>query len=321
MKHLREKDRIGVPTGNGGRWANKPHSEASEDLLARDRTASPDHDDSLSPQDARALAYQSALNQVAWSGLNSRDADDIAQEAIFDLLKHPPKSGSHAFTPGLIITSVKNKLAMALNERNNIRPEEARARRDLADVVVGEEGLLGRALISREVDEIAQRIRDSWHDPRHRPSENFHRDRSHISIDDEAAGISELPGARKLIREPMGLLDLLESGAIGRPAAKRQVWNEVAAGFGVLPVKPRSIRDAEARNARAEIDERGGVAAAAAKWLDGREVAGKLFAPWIRVSEETARDIAVFLTTRPLIAEPMWRSALDTANGAGKRVR
>ncbi|WP_167047522.1 hypothetical protein [Salinibacterium sp. ZJ454] len=288
-------------------------------MLDRHTPLRRDHYDSLSPQDARALAYGSALNRIGRSGLNSRDADDIAQEAIFDLLKHPPKNGSPAFTPGLVVTSVKNKLAMALNERNNIRPEDARARRDLIDVVVSEESILGRALVRREVDDIAQRIRDNWHDPRHRPTENFHRDRSHLSIDDETTGVMELPGTTQPVREPVGMLYLLESGRINRAAAKRAVWNEVAAGFEVLPVTPQSISDTEARRARAELDARGGAAAAASNWLAGAEPAGTLFTPWTDISEDAAHDIAVFLISRPNIAAAMWRSALETAAGVGKR--
>lgn len=312
----------GTPTG--GEFAHK--NNAPDDLSGLEATPS-----AMSHEDAAQLLADALQSARAWSSRNRTfggsyfDADDVASDAALQVLE--------AEARGNVIThraAYMDQVARVFNMRD-LPSADGAALRQLA-VECGEFAQRhGRAVTPMERRDIAHRIRENWHDPRHRPRLGYEDhirvdslDRIVISADGELLDASDI-GASPMYTSPEqlaqgSLADRVVSSVedAGRTAvAKRHAWNSMAEMVDGPKVEFGSLSRHGMTAARKAVDQAGGPQKVLADYQAGKRNAATeaLFAPWggANASESSRAGAVAVMERHPNYAGELWGSALSAA--------
>jgi uncharacterized protein YbaA (DUF1428 family) len=314
---LREKHK-GTSTF-GGRYASHDRTESSVSL--RPDLAEATSEEPLNGAEALSVARVLARHALRRSKLGSHLVDDIAQDSLTSVINSRTRGTVGALTPGLIANATRQAVSHHLSTINGVRHEEFKARQKLDGQVDDLSQELGRGLTDAEIDVMAERIRDTWHDPRHKPAVGFQKKFTEVDLDGEGSEAYDMvaPQFRSAGGERSHrLADDIESGAVDKTQARRGAWNAIAGDLGLPEVTAGSITESRARKYVAVIGDRvNGALDVATDFLDGvaeHNAAEALFAPFGYVDGHERNAIAHTLVTRPQFAHRLWRSALDGAN-------
>lgn len=302
----------GIPTG--GRFASHDRSADTVTLAA---PAEPTATTIIDPRTALRIAAEHAKKHSRRYLFSADDRDDIAQTAILSVLTSRGNQRVTGLTPGLITNAVHHATAATIMTRTHIsRHEDARAMTKFNEQLEALTQQLGREPTRAEQRHIAEQIRASWKDPRHRPRIDFHTQPEIDDIDKHRSEIESIPSPAEPERDERDdLADLVESGAVDRELARKRLWNTVAKAEG-LPLVGR-VDPANAPAARRKVIAGGGAAVMARRLLEG-DLSGsdivRLMAPFDVRAPDDARAIAEHLVARGRLAQRLWDSALDTAS-------
>jgi len=305
----------GVPTG--GRFAAQKRDESEVRLVAGElingRTI-------VDPRAAIEYAIMYAKFKDRKSPHHSLPWEDIAQEALASVRTTIRNGRADGFTPGLISVAVSQMTSASINTKEKIRHEDAKASQMLREAVDIEEEMLGRNLTNREVIGLADRIRDTWVNPRHRPQREFYRRFMEVPIDSlldssilenalhSLAGqhVDERNSASELATD-------IESGHIAKSAGRARAWDALAGIWDVPRVSQTQSKE-DAKTGQKVVEFNGGVSAVINAYRVDRVLtpeARAVFAPFGKPDGEGRRAIANELAVRPSVAERLWRSASD----------
>lgn len=244
-------------------------------------------------------------------------AEDIAQTAILSVQETiaNKKNKTKDMTPGLLTAAAKNAALAEMTRRNGLkRHEDVKAREMLDAETSFIEAVDHREATPDEINEIAERIRNEWHDPRHRPTVGFQHlhpvglfgDTPEEALDQPVAG-----GAPDGRSEADLVADQVETGNVVGAEAVGRAWNALAREWGVPSVKPGTLTpDAAAYAAHNITDAR----QVAQRVLDGRAHPGEaaaLLAPFGNLDEKAARRAIEGLATTN--AGRFWTKVLEYA--------
>jgi hypothetical protein len=308
----------GVPAG--GRFDVKKRNEAD---IVLDHYVNPELNGARTLIGSRAAiecAVLHAQSRNSKTPLRMLPWEDIAQEALTSVRTSVKNGRAEGFTPGLISAAVSQKVAAAINTKEQIRHEDAKATQMLREAVDIEQEMLGRTLTSREVIDLADRIRDTWENRRHRPQKQFYRRFIEISIDRVSENeilktsiraqaiqhVDERNSGSKLAYE-------VESGAVNKAEARVLAWNALADIWDV-PRVSRTQTAQQAKTGQKVIQFNGGLSKVVNTYLADRVLtpeARAVFAPFGTPNDEGRQAIANELAARPSVAERLWRSAAD----------
>lgn len=317
MRDMTAQRRVsaGVPTG--GQFASRDRDADTVTLAHATATST------LSPADALRAARLQARNHAGRLVISTFDREDIAQDALLSVITSRANERVHGLSPGLITNAVRHAVAAAVMQRTaTLRHEDAKAMKQFRHQEEQLAQSLGREPGVRELDDLADRIRDTWPNPRHKPRAHFHRPPNVVpyagAVRTEANSIATPPDV-----EPTELdefADRVESGAIAVAEAKRRLWDAVARAEA-LPFTRRQIRSAASvRTLRRKLLAGGGAAKIAADYvLNGQltEQTMQLLEPFDVAPADRDRIAALtsHLASRGRIAQRLWDAALD-ANAA-----
>ncbi|HEX9087858.1 MAG TPA: hypothetical protein VF867_10060 [Arthrobacter sp.] len=280
-----------------------------------------------------AVYHQAYYNQAGKS--NDKDVDDIAQEAILQILERVKKGGPITDFRQLVNSVTANVTVRAT--ANKFRAEDRRAYRLFVAKRDEAQGLLGRSLTQREEDTVAQIVLDEWHDPRHKPSKDFRTPHTvDTSLDrsfGEDGGVESTLGA-SLVNpensghyiEPDSYMDraftaLETTGAANKAEAKRYAWNAIAERAELPLALPGTISQRKVTEIRKLMEaQEGGVMAACKAWSDGKDspTTEALFAPFGTIDIHQRESVIGLLerigADKPEKADIMWASAVAFAN-------
>ncbi|MFK4731512.1 hypothetical protein ROT00_17620 [Agromyces mediolanus] len=269
-------------------------------------------------------------------GLSDADMQDAVGETLLELAKR--LEAGHP-VPGAIVQRVATTVCSRF-VNGPVRHETAKALRILKERVAAEEAVVGRALSSRAVAELAEEVRlGPDFNPRHRPVERFHLVEGFskpLSIDRYDADVVDvllsravdvpsefgagadaaIPGAGSAGGACDRLLDRLERGRVTRREAKLELWNAVAADEELPRPTPGRLDRRIGADLLAYADELPeGIVTACRERLDGRasRAVFALFAPFAELDEQAKDAIAEALARRGAFATRIWASAVAQA--------
>lgn len=302
--------RLRQPKGRpaGGEFAKRARAE-SEITLAEGE---------LSSEQILEVAVLLARQAAYRNGLTPEDAEDIAQETVFSVLRTKARNEGRIIEGGLIRVA-SNALVSRLVDSHK-RHEDSRAFREWKLEVQRTEFEEGRHLTAKELDAIAVKIRENWHSPRHRPSVGFQHETKFVHIDAHSPDFADTlikanHYAAEGTDEQHALADKVESGEISKDAARRQMWNLIYQDSNVPESVRGRITDSRARTYTRTI---GDALAVAHAWSEGKTTPAQeeaLFAPFGEAVTESEKSAVVHaITSRPSIGHKLWRSALDYSN-------
>ena len=213
----------------------------------------------------------------------------------------------------------------------NLGSTDRRAMRAFADLREDREEKLGRPLSQREENALAQEVRATWPDKRHRPSTNFlQRARlartGKIYREDGSIveGINPWESSESHSAAPNTAVGQAEEAINARKTrlARRRAWDalaELREAEGNERV-PRVLAPTHSSQAaawcRATLDDYpGGVMGAVDRWNQAQEDEGTiaLFAPFGDVDEDGRDSVCRMLSTHPELADDLWDSALTSS--------
>lgn len=302
----------GIPIG--GQFASTTKNEAEVSLGSTvDDLGLSTHEIQEIVSTAQALANRFAYRY----NFSSQDAEDIAQETIHSVLKTRKRNPGARITGGLIHTAARAIASRSVD--GAIRHEDSTALARLKAEIEQAEHQLERHLSSKEIDSMAARIRDNWHDPRHKPSVGFQNLTVVVSSDAMGLAFSDTqPTAVNY--EPEGssvaheLADQVESGEVSKTEARRRLWNTIHDDGNVPAAVPGSVSSSHARKHADLIKD---ALDTADRYIDGHasdEEVDALFAPFGQTSAAQRYAIADSIVSRPSVGHQLWRSALDFSN-------
>lgn len=313
----------GVPSG--GEFSFAPRSESDVQLVevhpALARTETP-----LTPAELSKQAKMSARHWIRSRGLMFTDADDIAQSTVETALRARMNNDSIVITERYIHTIAHGHVAAAL--RGNLRVEDRKAKA-IYDRRIGEfEAAESRAMTPNEKKALAVEIRQTWPDPRHRPSEKFVElsgvrtmslDNLNTStgltladrIADPNAGEDDLAVDADSVQARV--LDLAENGK--KVVARRLVYNAIAGLSDAPQALEAHMSTHKAGKARKTVKDAGGVAAAIADWENALETPATdaLFAPFGDIGPDERDDVCALFTRLSDRADDLYESAVKFA--------
>jgi len=316
----KERKRVaaGIPTG--GRFAAQKRDESGISLTS---SASTERVGSRTLVDARAAIELATLHARARNNktpLRNLHWEDIAQEALTSIRVSTNNDTVEGYTPGLISAAVSLRVAAAINTKQQIRVEDAKATGMLRDAVDLESQMLGRDLTSREVIGLAGRIRDTWEDPRHRPQKEFYRRFMEVPIDPllDSAVLEKALNDGDVVylhddNSATRMADEIESGHMKASEGRARAWDALA-GIWDVPCVSQTQSKYHATKGRTLIKDSGGLSTVVNTYLADRVMtpqAQAVFAPFGTPDNEDRRAIAQALASRPQVAERLWRSASD----------
>ena len=261
--------------------------------------------------------------------LTAEDVEDIAQDAILELLR----GGSTSWTAEASHNAVHGAIDSEMSRRFGRHPEDAQIMAALEELVILEQLVLGRDLTDSELNDLARDVCRNRVDQVERPTvESAGRSGSALQYPEAAAdhGDQVLSLSDPAIAAEAGRVaapmpadegegwwpDEFAAEMVTVANAQQSVWNHFSASLEV-PLSPWALVGMlECQSVFRSVRERGGVVAVAnavlacgaqADWAD------PLFAPWPFADESKLRRIAEVLTLdRRRFAEVLWVSALDT---------
>jgi hypothetical protein len=319
---FREKDRgVKLPPGvSGGRYAPRSRRDgALEETLTNDGRAA-DAEAQMNERDALAFAVSHVRTVMPGVRISDREAEDIVQNSLLSTMVTGRLRGAgNGWTRTALTLALRSGVTRALGERDGGRVVDATARRRLRQLVMSEEGVLGRRLARDEVNDLAENLRQEETDLRSKPSERFHETGPEVSLDDPAVRnrAANLPAFPPPVNDTDYLEDELIAGFITPDEARVAIWNHLAARFQVPAAPPNLVAQADADAAADNVRRRGGPFRAAQQWLsvpDGyRDMNDPLFAPWPFANSRDCVAIAELLRDRQKYASGLWVSAWATS--------
>jgi hypothetical protein len=317
----RTRQHAGIPTG--GQFAERNRSSGSVTLNRVDPVPKATATTALSGAEAIAVARMMAGR--AGRQLNKQDLEDVAQDAITSILTSVKHGTVVSLTPGLITAAIRNSVVHRQLVNSGLRHEDASAIKKLESRVTISEQDLGRHLSEADLDALAQNIRETWKDQRHKPSAGFHRRITVLEmagdVEDEALRIPA-DEQHNMERTTAGdLASQVENGDLSTANAKRKLWNALATDWDV-PQAEGNIRPAEAERIKAAMRLGGGVAEALDTYWAGMSstATSALFAPFGEINAESRVRVFTVLAARPAFADRIWEAALASATRPGKSV-
>ena len=253
--------------------------------------------------------------------------DDIVQNACLEICK---TYGTDRIPLAPIRQVVSTTISKAQGHAN-LGSTDRRAMRAFADLREDREEKLGRPLSQREENALAQEVRATWPDKRHRPSTNFlQRARlartGKIYREDGSIveGINPWESSESHSAAPNPAVGQAEEAITARKTrlARRRAWDalaELREAEGNERV-PRVLAPTHSSQAaawcRATLDDYpGGVMGAVDRWNQAQEDEGTiaLFAPFGDVDEDGRDSVCRMLSTHPELADDLWDSALTSS--------
>ncbi|MGL5825513.1 MAG: hypothetical protein ACRCYU_11975 [Nocardioides sp.] len=306
----------GVPSG--GEWTVGTRDEVDLPLVNE-----PSAEDREQEEVIRLLeaAYRAANQGVAanraWH--SSTAVEDAAQEAVTSLYERRA-NGRVIEAPASYVR--RTAWLQARRDGSAARSEDRRAAKML--VAAREEKMqeLGRELTGAEFQGLHDSIREHWHDPARRPSENYYNlTRPHFEFDLDKARTNPWPSTQQAAPGSYmdKALDGLE-GTDGRNLAdsRRMLYNALAEGAGAPLVAEGSLSQNRITAARATIESHdGGLDAAIDEAVEdrGSRAARAFLAPWESATEaDKDRVLTMFERIPSGRREALWTSALQLAN-------
>ena len=292
----------------GGEFAKRGRPES--DVTLNDR--------SLSAAEILEVAILLSRRAARRNGLTAEDAEDIAQETVYSVLRTRARNKGMAIEGGLIRVA-SNALVSRLVDTHK-RHEDSRAYREWKLAVQGAEQARRRHLTAKELDEIAVEIRENWHSPRHRPHIGFQHETKFVHIDAYSSDfIDSIVSSDHYIADGTHaqnvLADRVEAGEVSKDVVRRQMWNLINQDSNV----PESVRGSTTETrARAYARVVGDALAVASARENGDATQAQeeaLFAPFgEHVTESEKMAVVHAITSRPSVGHRLWRSALDYSN-------
>ncbi|MDO4243534.1 MAG: hypothetical protein Q4C85_07225 [Actinomyces sp.] len=304
------------PRGADGKWVAKPAGAPPAASLGdtRPRTV-----------DAKAMykIVRTYANRLARRhGITDRDhVDTVVSQVCLEVIS---RHGTDSIPSTPLFTVVSRHMARSLGHVN-LGPTDRAAMRSLSEAVSLRAEQLGRELTERETQELADEIRSSWHDAKHRPSRNFlqraRMARMGSIIDDEGHEVDGISpwGDSGTVTDPDTPAGRVEAALnAGRPwAARAEAWDVMAQSSGA-PTVARDARSSGTAAACRRImsDYPGGVAGAVDAWQRAEQDEGTvaLFAPFgPGLDEDGADAVCAVLSAHPDVADDLWDAALSAS--------
>lgn len=317
----------GVPVG--GQFATTVRGETATTLVDSGPSPVDERTRELSPVEMVAAARQSVRTHAYARGVRFEGEDDMVQATLEAALANKRSNGTVVITRPYLHKVAFGIAAQAA--RGNLRQEDRKAIGILQRQVTELEAELGHRLTPVEVDALAAKIRNEWHDPRHKPSADFVRlaqmrtlslDAPHgadgdttlaDSLAEDASFATTHLGEDDRAFDPDTLGGLVMSGQMRGAEAKSRAWDVFAETTGLPPAAPVTQR--AARAARVTVGGNGGVVASARGWLSGDMSASAcgLFAPFGSLDDGDRDAIAEMFARHPAYAEELWGRAMSQA--------
>lgn len=320
MRSMITQVRVGAGVPAGGQYASHDRAEASIALAepepANARTP-------LDPKVAMRFAHQVAAGKAArFMIYDNETLDDITQNAVLSVLGSMSRDRVNGLTGGLIANAVHHAISAAISERTGVhRPEDVKALRLLEAQVEAFTHEHGREPSAHERDELAQRIRDAWPDPRHRPLRGYQARVIHEVLAQSrdaqnlAGGVdpAEEHDGSEALRE---LEEELNTGYISKDLARLRLWNAIAKAEGLPLINRRLPPGTNASKCIRAVTAAGGPLAVAKQYVSNGEITPQVEAllyPFDIRSRDDAIDIARLLVSRGNAALMLWKAATNAA--------
>lgn len=305
LKTTQNRQSKGQPIG--GEFA--PH--------ARDESGVNLGQEGLSPAEILQTSIQLSRQAAYRLGLSPEDAEDVAQETVFSVLRTQSRNGGAAVNGGLIRVA-SNALVSRLVDSHS-RHEDSRAYREWKLEVQQVEFSEGRHLTAKELDAIATKIRNNWPNPRHKPSVGFQHETKLVYVDahspDFADSLMRDGGATaEGSFEQFEVVHKLGTGELTKPVVRRQMWNLINVDATVPESVRGSVSEAKARAYDNTVPD---AVVTADAWLNGTATPAEteaLFAPFGSTTDAEKTAAANAIKSKPAFGHKLWRSALDYSN-------
>jgi len=253
--------------------------------------------------------------------------DDIVQNACLEVGK------TYGFDriPLAPIRQIVSTTISRAQGHANLGSTDRRAMKAFVDLREDREEALGRPLSEREEETLAQEVRSTWPDARHRPSANFlqrarlaRTGRIYREDGTIVEGINPWAGAETHSADPGTAVGQAEEAVNSRKShlARRRAWDalaELREAEGDERV-PRVLAPTHSSQAaawcRTTIDDYpGGVMGAVDRWGQAVEDEGTiaLFAPFGEIDEDGRDSVCRMLSAHPESADDLWDSALSSS--------
>lgn len=296
-----------VPAGvrAGGQFSTSARAEADLVLETRGRTLMRQANEGV-----RYWADHKARADVEAFDINEHDVEDLAQDTIVEALRSP-KGASQTW----VSTLAHN--AVAGLRRGQTSPVDFRARKILDAWTEIRTHELGRTPTQREIADQARMMRETWADQRHRPTPDFHVERSTALTGDlELLDATVAAPADQDSYEAYEAQVELAYGAgatrkrLDAASARRQAWTAVAVLRGA-PI-PRPLDRDSRTDLRTRMLALGGVEAAVRDWApgDSDENAVVLLGGFGSLSDGEQEQVIDTLRAAGAYAEDLWTSTL-----------
>lgn len=321
-----------VPKGirTGGQFAATAHAEPTLSLATQRLNELTSAEEVMEISYSSTKVWRRRYNQAEKSLV--KDEDDIAQETMLQFLE--------AMNRGNKVTDYKQWLtSTAANQTVRATETVFRAEDRRAYVIFEKhreeiEAKIGRPMTQREKSALEQKVRDDWHDPRHKPSKDFMIartfDRSLDAPHGVDGGVESTLGATLVnpetsghYIEPGSYMDrahhaMEETGAAHKAEMKRLAWNAIAENTGVPMSNPGSLSQRQVTKHRGVMDNYPNKVLGACKaWSVGNDgdATEALFAPFGDIGfEEQEKVVDTLERFGAERAQTMWESAMAIAN-------
>ena len=326
---MSEFDERQHPRGAGGRWTTRPPGTPT---TALDQEPGRTTARTISGRDLIKVVTAMVGRQQARIPAGSQEFDDIVQNACLQV------GATYGFDriPLAPVRQVVETTISRSQGHTNLGSTDRRAMKALAALREDREEQLGRTLTSRELEDLAQEVRDTWPDPRHRPSTTLlQRARlaraGRIYRDDGTIieGVSPWQDTDPHSAAPGTAVGAAEEAVNTRSPhrARRRVWDalaELREAEGSSRV-PRVLAPTHSPRAaawcRTTIDDYpGGVMGAVDRWGQAVEDEGTiaLFAPFGDLDEDGRDAVCRMLSAHPDLADDLWDAALTSSTRRGR---
>ncbi|MET4144032.1 hypothetical protein [Arthrobacter sp. UYCo732] len=321
----------GIPTG--GQFAATFHAEPTLSLATERLNEFTNVEDFVEVAYTSAAHWRRRYNQQDKSIIV--DEDDIAQETMLRTLEALDRGRKITDFKQMVTSTAANVTVRATE--TTFRAEDRKAYRIFDEQRKAIELETGERMTQRAQDELAQKVLDEWHDPRHKPSKDFRIartfDRSLDAPHGADGGVESTLGATLVNPEqsgnyikPNSYMDrahtaMEETGAAHKAEMKRLAWNAIAEGTQVPMSNPGSLSQRQVTKHRGVMDKHeGGLMGACKDWSADREneATAALFAPFGEMDFEDQERVVTMLEGFEARgegrAQVMWESAMAIAN-------
>ncbi|XKH58636.1 hypothetical protein LG293_16425 (plasmid) [Citricoccus nitrophenolicus] len=278
---------------------------------------------------------------------NVNNADDVAQETMADVWKHYEqfKAGDKAapdYPRNYLVSIAANKSVQATADGKRFDAENRRAGRELKTKLENIEKSEGRTPTRIEYDEAKAQVLAEWHDPKHKPTEDFDKTQQKavsldrpVGGDDSTTTLGSLLVGRTTVENDVAAASLMDhlfqdSESRGAKAVERrirQAWNAVAEHTGKPQTIAGSLTQEQVEQHRAAVEDHpGGVSQAIRDYNQGElnPAVEALTAGFgnlkARAEQDVVDGLSEFTAGYPKEqANKMFASVLDSAGPEGAK--